>query len=67
MNRRVFLLGAPLLGAPLSFLTGAATAEDYAVGALEVGNPWARATPRGANVAAAYLTITNNGGTPPTG
>jgi periplasmic copper chaperone A len=68
MNRRVLLSGAmllgatPLLGAALSLLTGAAKAEDYAVGDLKVGNPWARATPRGSNVAAAYLTITNNGG-----
>ena len=62
MNRRVLLLGAVLLGATRSLLAGAAKAEDYAVGDLQVGNPWARATPRGANVAAAYLTITNNGG-----
>ncbi len=61
MNRRVLLLGAVLWGATRSLLAGAAKAEDYAVGDLQVGNPWARATPRGANVAAAYLTITNNG------
>src|SRR5262245_21707101 len=64
MNRRVFLSGATVLGATLSLLVAAAKAEDYAVGDLKVGNPWARATPRGANVAAAYFTITNNGGAP---
>ena len=61
MNRRVLLLGA---GATLSLLAGAAKADDFAVGDLKVGNPWARATPRGAGVAAAYFTITNNGGAP---
>jgi len=59
MNRRALLSGA--IFATLSLLASAAKAEDYAVGDLKVGNPWARATPRGANVAAAYLTITNNG------
>jgi copper(I)-binding protein len=70
MKRRVFLLGAPLvcatplLGATLSLLADAARAEDFAVGDLKVGNPWARATPRGASVAAAYFTIINNSGAP---
>jgi copper(I)-binding protein len=57
MDRR-----AVLLGAAFSLLAGAAGAEDYSAGDVTVGNPWARATPKGANVAAAYLTITNTGG-----
>ena len=41
-----------------------AAAEDYAVGSLQIGNPWARATPSGASVGAGYLTITNKGTAP---
>ncbi len=33
-------------------------------GAIEIGHPWARATPRGASVAAGYLKLTNTGTTP---
>jgi copper(I)-binding protein len=40
------------------------SAEDYAVGGLQIGNPWARATPSGATVGAGYLTITNKGKAP---
>jgi hypothetical protein len=49
------MLAAVLLSA------GAAAAETYTVGAIEIGNPWARATPKGAPVAGAYMTITNKG------
>jgi periplasmic copper chaperone A len=38
-----------------------ASAEDFAVGAIEIGNPWARATPKGSTVAAGYMTISNKG------
>lgn len=40
-----------------------ARAHDYTIGALKVGHPWARATPRGASVGAGYLTVTNTGKT----
>jgi periplasmic copper chaperone A len=40
---------------------GAAAAETYTVGTIEIGNPWARATPKGAAVGGAYMTITNKG------
>jgi hypothetical protein len=59
MNRRTVLLAAAL-----SLLAGVADATDYSAGDLKIGNPWARATPRGATVAAAYMTLTNNGSTP---
>ena len=53
--------GAALIGmAVLMFCTGGA-AEDYAIGSLQIGNPWARATPTGSTVGAGYLTITNKG------
>src|SRR5579863_1631412 len=42
-------------------LSGAALAETYSVGSIEIGSPWARATPKGAPVAGAYMTITNKG------
>jgi periplasmic copper chaperone A len=48
------LAGAALLGGP-------ATAADYKIGSLEVTQPWARATPKGASTAAAYLTVSNTG------
>jgi len=50
-----------LFGAAFALLAGSARAGDYSAGDVTVGNPWARATPKGSNVGAAYLTITNNG------
>lgn len=43
---------------------GTANAVDYKVGALEVDNPWSRAIPKGAAVAAGYMTIKNTGASP---
>ena len=43
-----------LLAAAISLLAGAASAEDYTIGTIRIGNPWARATPKGADVAGAY-------------
>lgn len=45
--------------APL--LAGQAAAADYKVGSLDITQPWARATPKGASTGAAYLTVTNSG------
>jgi len=39
-------------------------AGDYDVGAIHIGDTWARATPKGASAAAGYLTVTNNGTAP---
>jgi periplasmic copper chaperone A len=44
--------------------TTAARAADYDVGSIHISQPWARATPKGAASAAAYMTLTNNGKTP---
>jgi len=52
---------AILLAAALALLAGGAAAEDYSVGTLQIGAPWARATPPGADIGAAYMTITNKG------
>jgi copper(I)-binding protein len=48
----------------VSALSGAASALDYKVGALEIDNPWSRAVPKGAKVAAGYMTIKNTGTEP---
>ena len=50
-----------LLAAALSLSSGAAMAETYAAGPIEVANPWARATPKGASIGGAYMTIINKG------
>jgi periplasmic copper chaperone A len=48
----------------VSALSGTASALDYKVGALEIDNPWSRAVPKGAKVAAGYMTIKNAGTEP---
>lgn len=40
-----------------------ASARDYEVGTLRIGDPWIRATPNAAPTAAGYLTVTNRGRT----
>jgi len=48
-------------GAAVLLFGAAALAESYSAGGLQIGNPWARATPKGATIGAGYLTITNKG------
>ena len=48
----------------LSAVSGVASALDYKVGALEIENPWSRAVPKGAAVAAGYMRIKNTGTEP---
>ena len=45
----------------LAFSMLPALADDIKVGNLKIETPWARATPKGADVGAAYLTIQNDG------
>lgn len=45
-------------------LAGHAAAADYHVGSLQISQPWARATPKGADSGAAYMTVTNTGAKP---
>jgi periplasmic copper chaperone A len=42
-------------------LTGESTATEYKVGSIQIGNPWSRATPKGARIGAGYMTIKNTG------
>ncbi|HWE76959.1 MAG TPA: copper chaperone PCu(A)C [Pseudolabrys sp.] len=46
-----------------AFIAVPALAHDYTVGALKIHHPWARATPKGAQVGGAYMAITNTGTT----
>lgn len=50
-----------LAAAALLVSAFAAAAQDYHVGGMEIVQPWARATPRGATVTAGYMRITNLG------
>jgi copper(I)-binding protein len=61
MKRMAVMLRVALFGAAVFLLGGIAAAETYSASGLEIGNPWARATPKGAKVGAGYLTITNKG------
>ncbi|MBN9091517.1 MAG: copper chaperone PCu(A)C [Reyranella sp.] len=55
--RLLSLLALLLVAAP-------AIAHDYKLGALQIGNPWARATPPTAPSGGGFLSITNTGTTP---
>jgi copper(I)-binding protein len=53
-----------IVGASIVALSSGAFAADYKVGALEIDHPWSRAVPKGASVAAGYVTIRNTGTEP---
>jgi copper(I)-binding protein len=53
-----------LFFALVSLAASPAAAENYTAGSIEVSNPWMRATPRGADVAGAYMTVANKGPEP---
>jgi periplasmic copper chaperone A len=53
-----------LFACVLSLAAGAAAAQEFKAGPLEIDQPWSRATPKGAKVAAGYLTIKNTGTEP---
>src|SRR5271165_2073484 len=48
----------------LALATTVAATQEFKAGSIEVDNPWSRATPKGATVAAGYLTIKNTGTAP---
>src|ERR1043166_2020170 len=56
----VFISAAIFVAAAVLITTGAG-AHEFKVGALEIGHPWSRPTPKDANIAGGYLTITNKG------
>jgi copper(I)-binding protein len=53
-----------VFGLLLAFLPAVAFAHDYKLGALEISEPWTRATASTAPTAGGFLTITNKGTTP---
>ena len=55
---------AVVITTALSIWACDALAADYNVGTLAIGNPWTRATPKGATVAGAYMSISNKGSAP---
>ena len=59
-------LKSPAPGIKILAKAPAPAAEDrsYQIGQLKILNPWTRATPGGATVAAGYVTITNTGTEP---
>ena len=56
----VFVTAAIFVAASL-LIASAAGAHEFKVGALDIGHPWSRPTPKDANIAGGYLTITNKG------
>jgi periplasmic copper chaperone A len=50
-----------IIAAGVIALSSGAHAYDYKIGALEIDHPWSRAVPKGASVAAGYVTIRNTG------
>ena len=59
MTRHLFLAFVLLLAG-----IGAASAHSYKLGALEIGHPWARATPPTAPTGGGYLSVKNTGTEP---
>ena len=60
-NGRDLMARTGLVLATLLLLAGSASASDYKIGALEVAQPWSRATPKGTKVASGYVKIRNTG------
>jgi copper(I)-binding protein len=52
-----------LIASVVGLFLSAAQARDYKLGAIDIADPWFRATPKGASVAAGYMKITNKGST----
>jgi copper(I)-binding protein len=59
MTRHLFLAVVLLLAG-----IGAASAHSYKLGTLEIGHPWARATPPTAPTGGGYLSVKNTGTEP---
>ena len=53
-----------LIASLMVLTVSTAHGRDYKSGSLEVADPWSRATPKGASVAAGYMKITNTGTAP---
>jgi periplasmic copper chaperone A len=56
-------IAALLALSSLQLLANHVHAADYKVGSIQISQPWARATPKGASSGAAYMTVSNSGTT----
>jgi copper(I)-binding protein len=52
-----------LLAAACAIIVSSASAHEYKVGSIEIKHPWARATPKGSEVAGGYMKLINTGTT----
>lgn len=59
----IFTAAALSLGA-LAVQAPPVAAHEYKAGSIEIGHPWARATPGGATVGGGYLVLKNTGAAP---
>jgi copper(I)-binding protein len=50
-----------LLAAACAIVVSSASAHEYKVGSIEIKHPWARATPKGSEVAGGYMKLINTG------
>ena len=53
-----------LLAAAFALIVNSAFAAEYKAGSIQIKDPWARATPKGSEVAGGYMTLTNTGTEP---
>lgn len=54
------MIRAVMLAASV-FAANEVVAHEYKIGALDIGHPWSRPTPKDVTIAGGYLTITNKG------
>src|SRR5260370_21147514 len=52
------------LAAAFVLAIGSASAHEYKAGSIEIKHPWARATPKGSEVAGGYMKLINTRGEP---
>jgi periplasmic copper chaperone A len=62
--RHSLLLALLLVALGVALNIAPAPAQEFKAGDIVVENPWARATPKGAEVGSGYLLIQNNGAAP---
>ena len=53
-----------LLAAAFALVINSASAHEFKVGSIEIKHPWARATPKGSEVAGGYMKLINTGTAP---
>jgi copper(I)-binding protein len=53
-----------LLAVAFALVVSSASAHEFKVGSIEIKHPWARATPKGSEVAGGYMKLINTGTEP---